>query len=140
MTVAAFYLPSILLLAALPFAVASGILGTRLADIASGRRTIAFYEEFDGTGASLAVGRPTRQLANLFEFPMLFYAAVAILIGSGVLDETLRLLCCSYAVLRWMHAVIHLLRNRLWLRTPVFAMGNLVLIILWIRMACLILA
>ncbi|MEI9985387.1 MAG: MAPEG family protein [Aliidongia sp.] len=90
-------------------------------------------------GAPLTVMRPTRQLANLFEFPVLYYAAVSILIGTGLQDGLVQKLCWMYAALRWAHALSHLLVNRLWLRTPVFAASNLVLLLIWLRMSFLVL-
>jgi hypothetical protein len=136
---AAFYLPPVLALVGLSFLVMLGILVTRAADLIMGTKPIAYYEDFDGVGASVAVMRPTRQLVNLFEFPVLFYAATAILVGAALQDDLLLELCWAYAVLRWAHAISHLAWNRLWLRTPLFAASNLVLLSIWVRMSLLIL-
>jgi len=139
MTAAAIYLPPVLALVTLSFLVALGILVTRFADLVERRKPVSYYEDFDGVGASIAVMRPTRQLANLFEFPVLFYAAAAILIGIGMQDGLLQELCWAYVALRWLHASTHLILNRLWLRTPVFMAGNLVLLGIWIRMSLIVL-
>lgn len=138
MSAAVFYLPPVLALVALSYLVALGILVTRFADLIKGRRPVAYYEEFDGVGASMAVMRPTRQLVNLFEFPVLFYAATAILIAIGLEDGMLQTLCWAYVVLRWAHAAVHMTVNRLWLRTPVFMAGNLVLLGIWTRLSLLV--
>ena len=135
MSAATLYLPPVLSLVALSYLVALAILVTRSTDLLRGRRPLAFYEDFDGTGASVAVMRPTRQLANLFEFPVLFYAASVLLIALGLEDRLLPELCRSYAVLRWLHAASQLWLNRLWLRTPLFMAGNLVLLAIWLRVA-----
>jgi hypothetical protein len=140
MSAAAFYLPPILALTALSFTVALMILVSRFSEILKGERPASFFEDFDGFGASAFVMRPTRQLANLFEFPTLLYAAVAILVGSGLEDLWLLWLCWFYASLRWAHAMSHLFLNRLWLRTPVFMAGNLVLLAIWVRMSTIVLA
>lgn len=135
MTTLALYLPAVLLLAGLSFAVMLVILATRSYDLFAQRRSSAFYADFNPSSAPIFVQRPTRQLANLFEFPVLFYALIAMAVGSGIEDSLLAQLALTYAVLRWMHAIIHIAFNNLWIRTPVFAGGNIVLLIMWIRFA-----
>jgi hypothetical protein len=139
MTAAAIYLPPVLALVALSYLVALGILATRFADLIKRRKPVSYYEDFDGVGASVAVMRPTRQLANLFEFPILFYTAAAMLISIGMRDDLLPQLCWIYVALRWLHAISHLVLNRLWLRTPAFMAGNVVLLCIWIRMSLIVL-
>jgi hypothetical protein len=138
MKAALIYLPPMLTLIALSFAMALAILFTRSAELIKGTKPVSYFEDFDGVGASVAVMRPTRQLVNLFEFPVLFYAAIAILIAINVTDDLLQKLCWSYVSLRWLHAISHLLLNRLWFRTPVFAAGNIILLAIWVRIALLV--
>lgn len=140
MIAAVLYLPPVLALVALSYVTALGILVTRGADLIKRRKPLSYYEDFDGVGASVAVMRPTRQLANLFEFPVLFYTAIAILIGIGAHDHLLATLCWAYVALRWLHAIIHLIANRLWLRTPVFMAGNFVLLAIWICLSLTVFA
>lgn len=138
MNAALIYLPPMLTLIALSFAMVLAILFTRSAELIKGTKPVSYFEDFDGVGASVAVMRPTRQLVNLFEFPVLFYAAIAILIAINVTDDLLQKLCWGYVSLRWLHAISHLLLNRLWLRTPIFAAGNIILLTIWIRIALLV--
>lgn len=137
MNVAHAYLSQLLAMVALSFAVALCVLITRLGDLIAGRRPASYYEDWDGTGASVAVMRPTRQLANLFEFPVLFYLAVLLTIVLGLQDAWLPVLCWCYVGLRWAHAVVHIGLNRLWIRTPLFISGQLVLLGTWIRFGLL---
>ena len=111
----------------------------RFAELIRGSKPASYFEDFDGIGSPLAVMRPTRRLANLFEFPVLFYVATAILISINVTDDLLQKLCWAYVSLRWLHAISHLLLNRLWLRTPVFAASNIVLLMIWVWIALLVL-
>ncbi|BBK43425.1 membrane protein [Allostella vacuolata] len=131
MTAAAMYLPQVLALVALSFLTGLVILVTRLADLLRHGRPLAFYEEFDGSGAPRSVLRPTRQLANQFEFPVLFHVLVAIAIAIPVIDPLLAGLAWAYVALRWAHAASHLVGNRLYVRTPVFMAGSLVLLAMW---------
>lgn len=135
MTALVLYLPAVLLLAGLSFAVMLTILATRCYDLIAEHRPSSFYADFDPSAAPAFVQRPTRQLANLFEFPVLLYAVIAMAVGAGIEDPLLAQLALAYASLRWMHAVIHIAFNNLWIRTPVFAGGNIVLLVMWIRFA-----
>ncbi len=139
MSVAVAYLPPMLAMVALSFLVALLILVTRALELIRRRRPVSYFEDFDGAGASSSVMRPTRQLANLFELPVLFYTATLMAVAIGLQDNLLPALCWLYAALRWLHALSHLILNRLWLRTPVFMAGNIVLLIMWGRIASLVL-
>jgi hypothetical protein len=135
MTIAQIYLPPVLALVALSFLVALTILITRFTDLFMNKRPLVYYEDFSESGATIAVVRPTRQLANLFEFPVLFYALVAIAIAAGLKDPLLPGLCWAYVGLRWLHAISHIGFNKLWVRTPIFMAGNLLLLGMWVRLA-----
>jgi hypothetical protein len=125
------YLPQVLCLVALSYLTALVILVTRVADLLRNKRSLAFYEEFDGTSAPLSVLRPTRQLANQFEFPVLFYALATVAITVSFERPALAALAWGYVGLRWAHALSQLAFNRLFIRTPIFMAGNIVLLIMW---------
>jgi hypothetical protein len=110
---------------------ALAILVTSVRDLRDGR-SVRFYEDYVGGGPQ-PVERTKRQLANLFEFPVLFFAAVCLACACGVESHALRIMAWLYAALRWAHAIVHLTPklNRLWLRTPVFMMSNLLLLAFW---------
>jgi Uncharacterized protein conserved in bacteria len=129
------YLPQVLGLVALSYLTALAVLASRIVDLVRQRRRLSFYEEFDGSGAPLYVLRPTRQLANQFEFPVLFYAAIAIAIAVPVHDPLIARLAWGYVALRWAHALSHLAFNRLYIRTPIFMVGNIGLLTMWLVLA-----
>lgn len=135
MTAVQMYLPQVLSLVALSFLTGLTILVTRAVDLLRNRRPLSFYEEFDGRGAPLSVLRPTRQLANQFEFPVRFYALIAFAIAVPVEDPLIATLAWCYVALRWAHALSQLAFNRLYIRTPVFMIGNLVLLAAWLAFA-----
>jgi hypothetical protein len=66
---------------------------------------------------------------------LLFYALIAIAIAVPVRDPMLAGLAWLYVALRWGHAVVHLAFNRLYVRTPIFMLGNLVLLAMWLILA-----
>jgi len=133
MTALALYLPPVLVLVGLSFLLGLAILVTRFADLIASHRPLADYEDFREHAATVAIVRPTRQLANLFEYPVLFYLLVSLAVAAGLRDTLLAELCWLYAGLRCLHAAVHLAYNRLWLRTPVFMAGNLLLLGMWAR-------
>ena len=128
------YLPQLCAMVALSYLVALCILATRISDLLSGRKTMSYYEDWDGTGASVSVMRPTRQLTNLFEFPVLFYLVVVLAVMIRSSDQWMPALCWAYVALRWAHAISHIGFNRLWIRTPVFVLGQFVLLSTWARL------
>lgn len=132
------YLPAMLAMVALPFFIALGILFTRLRDLSTGSRELKFYEEYSGIGGPMSVQRTTNQLTNLFEFPMLLYIAIIMAITCGLADTLLNQLLIIFVAGRWGHSVVHLFLNRLWLRTPLFMISNIVLLAIWIRLALLL--
>lgn len=132
-----YYLPSLLGQVLLSYAVAAAILFTRLADLRAGGHDARFYEDYAGVGGPRAVQQTTRQLANLFEFPVLYFALIGIAIAAGVQDAWLRDGAWCFVAARGLHTVVHLGPNRLWFRTPVFMVSNGVLLAMWGRMAAL---
>lgn len=129
-----FYLWPVLAQVALIYLVAALILVTRLADIAFGSGTAKFYESYAGVGGPPLVQRTTRLLANQFEFPILFFVLICILVAVGSEDSLMRLGAWLFVGARWAHAFVQLFANRLWIRTPVFMASNLVLLAMWARL------
>lgn len=132
-----YYLYPLLAQVALSYLVAALILVTRLIDVIGRKTHRSFYENYGGVGGPILVQRTTHQLANLFEFPTLFLVLMALLVGSGLQDEPLRLLAWLFVGLRFLHTAIHLAHNILWLRMSVFMASNLVLLAMWLRAAWL---
>ncbi len=132
--VARAFLGPVLAFVGLTYLTGAALLFTRLLDLLR-RRDARFYEEYAGGGPP-SVQRTTRQLANQFEFPVLFLAAVCLAVASGVNDRPLYGLVWAYVILRWAHAIIHLTGtlNRLWFRTPVFMLSNFVLLATWVQL------
>lgn len=77
---------------------------------------------------------PARNLANLFETPVLFYVA-AVLIWSAKLTDGLYLgYAWAFVLLRYTHSFIHLTTNRVTHRFYAFALASVVLALLWLRL------
>jgi hypothetical protein len=82
---------------------------------------------------------PARNLANLFEFPVLFYVACVILYAVGAVDAAGLALAWAYVACRALHSLIHLTYNNVFHRLAAFAAGNVVLLVIWIRLVLAVL-
>lgn len=85
--------------------------------------------------ATVADTRAADNFRNLFELPVLFYAAVLVAHGSGQTGGLVVGLAWTFVVLRCVHSAIHCTYNRVMHRFAVFMAGALALILLWIVLA-----
>ena len=86
-----------------------------------------------GRRAPEVVQKATRQFANLFEMPVLFYALCLLCVVKGFEDKLQVILAWAYVLLRCVQALIHLSYNHVLHRVVAFALGNSVLLVLWLR-------
>ena len=70
-------------------------------------------------------------LLNQFEFPVLFYVLMILLLITRQADFILMTLAWIFVALRIAHAYVHLTSNRVSLRGPLFILGVIVLTIMW---------
>jgi hypothetical protein len=91
----------------------------------------------------LAMGRAawpddaTKRAANFrnqFELPVLFYAVAAFALLTRGADLSMIILAWLFVLTRAIHAAIHVGPNQVRWRTPAYALGFLILIIMWIRL------
>ena len=82
-----------------------------------------------------AVRIPNRNLMNLLEMPVLFYVASIVLYVSHSVSATDLWLAWTYVALRLVHSLIHLTYNKVTHRLAVYALSNLLLAVLWLRLA-----
>lgn len=87
------------------------------------------YGESDRVPAHVRL--PNRNFMNLLEVPVLFYLAclVAFLIQS--VDSALLMLAWAYVALRVGHSCIHLSYNNVMHRLTLFAISNVVVVLMW---------
>lgn len=106
----------------------------RFAAVAGGRVDPHFYKLFRGNGEPEQVAAVARNLNNLFEAPVLFYAGTAIALAAGETGAILVSLGWAYVALRAVHSVIHLSTNRVLWRFRAFAASWLVLAAFWVTL------
>lgn len=81
------------------------------------------------------VQKATRQFANLFEMPVLFFTLCLLCVVKGFEDNLQVILAWVYVLLRCVQALIHLSYNHVLHRVIAFSLSNIVLLILWLRAA-----
>lgn len=78
---------------------------------------------------------PNRNLQNLLEVPLLFYVVGILAYVTGQVDAWAVALAWGYVGLRVLHSLVHLTCNRIIARFLAFAASNLLLAVLWARLA-----
>ncbi|RCS25817.1 hypothetical protein DUT91_03385 [Phyllobacterium salinisoli] len=76
-----------------------------------------------------------RNLANQFELPVLFYVVcLSLYVLNGATFVAL-LLAWAFVISRALHAAVHVTSNDLRLRRPLFIVGFVIIVLLWIWLA-----
>jgi hypothetical protein len=92
----------------------------------------AYFRTFQGGTEPEYVTKPSRHFTNLFEAPTLFYAGCLAATATQSAGRLVIALAWTYVLTRVAHAWIHIGRNRLRHRIPVYAASWAVLLALWI--------
>lgn len=83
--------------------------------------------------------RAADNFRNLFELPVLFYAAVLLAIQANLENDSLLVLAWAFVALRFLHSYIHCTYNRVMDRFRAYLIGGMVLWFFWGVMAYLLL-
>ena len=83
------------------------------------------------------VNRPSDNLKNLFEMPVLFYAICGISISMQIVDKTLIIMAWSYVIFRILHSLIHCTINSVSIRFLAYLLSSLTLFCMGARLAYL---
>lgn len=75
----------------------------------------------------------TKHISNLFEVPTLFYAACLTILTLEIGDNIFVIQGWIYFLLRAAHSFIHLSYNKVPHRASVFALSNITLVTIWVR-------
>ncbi len=128
--------PYLLALSSFALVVLTFLVGLRLLYVRSQEmREKRVHPQAASTSVQMAAKLQNVQAAdnfrNLFETPVLFYALVAIAIGSNFVPVWLVAGAWSYVALRGLHSFIHCTYNRVMQRFAAFGAGFLLLVGLW---------
>ncbi len=92
----------------------------------------AYFRVFQGGTEPEYAVKPARHFINLLEAPTLFYAACLAALATRTTGPAILALAWVYFAVRVAHAWIHIGRNRLRHRIPVYGASWAVLLALWI--------
>ena len=84
------------------------------------------------------VNRPSDNLKNLFEMPVIFYAICAVALSIKLNDNLLIAMAWAFVVLRVIHSVIHCTGNNVLLRFFSYFVSSIVLFGMVVRFALLL--
>lgn len=109
---------------------------TVLGVIANARGELSKDYSLTETGAPppAYIGNAGRNLVNLLELPVLFYALVAFHFAGQIEVSVLQLtLAWAFVGLRFLHTLIHITINTLGLRFLVHRISAIVLAVMWVN-------
>lgn len=115
----------------LTFTVLIKMFRSRVAAVKSGEANTGYYKTYQEGGEPRETAQLSRQFANLFESPTLFYAACIAGMVMGENATVLVVLAWVYVALRIVHAVIHTGKNKLQPRIRAYFSSWLVLLGMW---------
>ncbi len=107
----------------------------RVAAVKRGELTNKYFELLKGAEPPEAVQKTGNHFRNLTEIPPLFYIICLTVMFLGRTDVNFIVLAWSYVALRVGHSLIHLTINKVPPRFFLFAASNIVLLIMWVRLA-----
>lgn len=90
-----------------------------------------YFKTFEGEKPPRYVLQADQHLVNLFEVPMLFFAAGILAISLDTVDTMILLIASIYVISRVIHAIISLTNNRLLWRGRVFIFSTIIILVMW---------
>jgi hypothetical protein len=108
---------------------------SRVRAVREGKVTARYYKIFQGESEPDYAAKAGRHYSNLFEAPVLFYAACLSALATHQATLLLQILAWAYVLVRVIHAYIHLGSNKIQRRINIFFLGWAVLLSMWIAVA-----
>lgn len=104
----------------------------RVAGVKRGEVDAKYYKTYQGAeGESRRSAQHSRHFVNLFESPVLFYAACVTAMVVGEASGAVVWLAWAYVACRAIHAFVHLGSNKIPLRMAIYGIGWVVLLVIW---------
>ena len=104
----------------------------RLTSVRRVALSLSYYSMFQGDEIPDLVIKTSRNVANLFEVPSLFYTAGVLYIALEMSDSVPVTLAWLFVIARLIHTGIHLSYNNVMHRLTLFVLGNLSVLGMWI--------
>lgn len=133
------FLPT-LVVVAVTIAGTARMLYMRVKTISGRDVPLRFYVAFQGAAEPEPTAISARHYANMFESPVLFYAAVVSAFVLEAVGESLYFTAWTYALARLAQSTIHLTYNNVRHRALAFVVGWCALAALWLQIALAVFA
>jgi hypothetical protein len=104
----------------------------RVGAVSAGEANATYFRTYQDGAEPAASAKLSRHFTNLFEAPILFYAACITAIAANQVDIVLLVLAWAYVAARVVHMLVHTGSNRLRRRIAAYFASWLILIALWI--------
>lgn len=104
----------------------------RITAIKRGDMSPRFFKRYQGRDESDAMIAASRNLQNLFEFPLHFSLLLILLMITHTYDHLLHGLAWTYVALRYVHSAIQLSHDTVRYRFAVYVASSCVLGAMWI--------
>lgn len=115
----------------LTFVVAIYMLSLRVSAVRSGRVKLSAFRLNNEETMSPRMLQVARNYSNLFEMPVLFYAAGAVTLALNLNSIAISILAWLFVVSRIVHSLIHITSNNVIRRMQAFMAGNLCILLIW---------
>ncbi|ACE85009.1 MAPEG family protein [Cellvibrio japonicus] len=116
----------------LTLAVAGRLLFLRIRAVKSGQVRLSQFRLNQSDNVPDAIIQASRNYTNLFEIPVLFYAAGCIAVAKNQESLALVILGWLFVLIRAWHSWIHLTHNNVITRMRAFLASNLCVLAIWI--------
>lgn len=103
----------------------------RVAAVKRGEVDARFYKTYQGDTEPRVAAQNTRHFVNLFESPVLFYAACLVAMVTGLGGGVIVWLAWAYVLCRVVHAIVHLGTNKIPPRMAIYGASWIVLLAMW---------
>ena len=107
------------------------LLYLRVRAVQSGQVSIGIFRLNTGEGSPTLIQQNAKNFSNLFEVPVLFFAAGTLSIILQRETHWMILLGWAFVLLRILHTSIHLTYNNVLHRLGAFFTGNLIVLAMW---------
>ena len=115
----------------LTFTVAGYLLKLRIAAVKSGEVKLSAFRLNDNEEVPVKMLQAARNYTNLFEVPILFYAAGTLALALQLDSPSVIFLAWLFVLSRAAHSWIHLTSNNVIRRLQAFMAGNICVLLIW---------
>ena len=104
---------------------------SRVAAVRSGEIDARYYKTYQGAGEPRVVAQTARHFVNLFDNPVLFYAACVVAMITGQGGGVMVWLAWAYVAARVLHAIVHMGSNKIPSRMAIYLASWVALLAMW---------